>query len=92
MEGKTHFMIEIPHTKEQCMQMLDEIKGQTPEMLNKMEWGCMDNNHIGYAVVEATNKDEALKMLPVQERKMAKITKLDKFSVQQIEDLHKEHA
>lgn len=92
MEGKTHFMIEMPHTKEECMRMLDDIKEKTPDILNKMEWGCMDNNHVGYAIVEAKDKKEALNMLPGKERDKAKVTKLDRFTVKQIEDLHKEHA
>ncbi|MGE5432914.1 MAG: hypothetical protein ACM3QX_17670 [Syntrophomonadaceae bacterium] len=92
MEGKTHFMIEIPHTKADCMQMLDDIKDKTPDILNNVEWGCMDNNHTGFAIVDANSKEEALQMLPDKERAMAKVTKLDKLTVKQIDDFHKETA
>ena len=92
MEGKTRFMVEIPHTNAQCMQMLDDIKEKTPDILHKIEWGCMDNNHTGFAVVEANKKEDVLKMLPEKERSKAKVTKLEKFSKKQIEDFHKEHA
>jgi len=87
----TTFLIKLPHTQEECLKAIDEVKASKPELLNKIEWGCMDNDHCGYLTVKAKGKDEALDQLTQTEQKNAQVVKVSKFSAKQIEDFHKTH-
>ncbi len=86
---KSQYLIESPHTKEECMAALDSIAQQGKNMLNKWDWGCMDGNHTGYALVEAQNENEALRQVPENIRNKAKVHKVTKFSSEEINAMHK---
>jgi len=34
----TSFLIKLPHTSEECLKAIDEVKESKPELLNKIEW------------------------------------------------------
>jgi hypothetical protein len=82
------YVIESPHTKEECMQALDEMAQQQPQMLDKVVFGCMSGEHTGWATIEADNEEEVRKMLPSNVRGKAKVVPVSKFNKQQIESLH----
>jgi len=83
------FLIITPHTAEQCLKSLDEYSAQNPDLLKKIDWGCMVGDHAGYVVVEAADETAARNMLPAAERKAARIIQLNKFTVEQIKEFHK---
>lgn len=82
------YMVKLPHSKEECLAMLDDISAKGTKMLDKIEWGCMSGDHTGYVMVEAEDETAALAMLPEAERKTANVTKLTKFSPEQIKMFH----
>ena len=41
------YLIESPHTKEECLQALDDVLARGPEFLARFEWGCMSGDHTG---------------------------------------------
>jgi hypothetical protein len=51
----------------------------------------MDGDHTAYAFIEGTSPETVRKMLPENEQKAAKITKVNKMTAAQIEKIHKEH-
>ena len=85
----TYFVM-APHSKEQCMKVLDELKSKGEANLSKYEFGCMAGDHTTYAFIKAPSEDALRKMLPSDVLANAKIQKVDAFSVKQIEDFHKQ--
>ncbi|MDR3611453.1 MAG: hypothetical protein P4L27_12875 [Ignavibacteriaceae bacterium] len=84
---KERYMVEIRHTPEECLNVLDKIKDKDAKLLQKMEWGCMSGDHTGYMVVNASSEQDALKGIPADFN--AKAYKLAKFTPKQIEEFHK---
>ena len=83
------YMIEMPHTDAECLQALDEISEQAPQLLSMANWGCKAGVHTGWAVVEAKDDAGARQYVasPSMQNK-ARITKLTTFSRQDIESFH----
>ena len=85
------YLVQVPHTKEQCMNIMNEIKGKGDMFLSKFEFGCMSGDHTAYAFLEGNSEDNVRQMLPEDARKDAKIEKVEKYTAAQIEKMHKEH-
>lgn len=85
------YLVTIPHTPEQCLNTLDDMKAKGDAFLSKFEFGCMDGDHTAYAFVDGTSPDNVRKMLPEKQQKAAKIIKVNKMTAAQIEKIHKEH-
>lgn len=82
------YMITSPHTKEECMQALDQSAQMGEQQLGQWRWGCQSGDHTAYAFVQAQNEDQALQMVPEIVRNKADVQKLDQFSADQIRDMH----
>jgi hypothetical protein len=83
------YHIESPHTKEECLQALDETLARGPQLLVQYDWGCMAGEHVGWATVEAGSESEARNMVPALVRNKARITPVSKFTPSQIESFHR---
>jgi hypothetical protein len=84
----TQYLIESPHTAEECMQALDDISGQGPKALAKWNFGCMTGDHTGWAMVSAADEQAALQMVPANLREKAHVHKLNKFTAAEIKKMH----
>lgn len=73
------FMIESPHPIEQCDQVLQDL--HAAGYLNQFEWGCKDNDHTGWAIVEAENLEHARQIVPWYLRDKARVVRLVKFNI-----------
>jgi len=82
------YLIESPHTKEECLRALDELVEEDPQLLDKYEFGCMAGEHTGYATVEAASEADAEKLVPEFLRGKAKIVELTKFTPEQVRSFH----
>jgi hypothetical protein len=49
--------------------------------LHHFEWGCKDNDHTGWAVVEAESFEDARQIVPWYLRDHARIVRLVKFDL-----------
>ena len=87
-----HFMIEMTHTPDMCLEALDEMAAKESGLLDQIWWGCMDGNHTGWAVVEACSKQEALDMIPINALEEVTITEVRKLTEEDIRELHKKLA
>ncbi len=82
------FMVEVPHSKEECLKMLDEMMENKPKQLDKFYWGCSTGNHTGWAFMDADTENEVRNMLPSTMRDEVRITKVDLFTPKQIKAFH----
>jgi hypothetical protein len=84
------YLVQIPHTPEQCVKTLTDMKSNGDVFLSKFEWGCMSGDHTAYAFLEGKTDADVRLMLPKDVQASAKITKVDKFTSEQIEKIHKD--
>lgn len=84
------YFVQIKHTQEQCLKTLDDVKNNENAVLSKFEWGCMSGDHTAYAFLEGKSEADVKQMLPKDEQADAKIQKVNKFTPDQIEKIHKD--
>jgi hypothetical protein len=82
------YMIESPHTEEECTRALDETLAKGSDILAKFDWGCMSGEHTGWAIVDAESESAARNMVPSFVRNKARVVKVDKFTPQQLKSSH----
>lgn len=85
----SRFLVQSPHSKEECLKALDEMLAKGTETLSKFEWGCMAGDHTGYALIDAENESRVRNMLPSFVRDKARVTQVGKFTPDQIRSFHK---
>jgi len=86
------YFVQVPHTQDQCMKMLGDMKQKGDPYLSKFYFGCAYGNHTGYAILEGQSVDAVRQALPKDLQANAKIEKVDVFTTAQIEKMHQEHA
>ena len=84
------FMIQSPHSKEECLHALDETLAAGPEVLAKYEFGCTKGDHTGYAIVNVPDENTARGMVPKFLRSKAKVVQVTPFTPEAIRALHKQ--
>ena len=82
------YFVKIPHTKEECLNSLDEMKSKGSEFLSKFNFGCSAGDHTAYAIFEGKTESEIKNMLPSNLRPKAIVTKVGKYTPQEIEEMH----
>lgn len=83
------YVIEAPHTPEECMNALDEALAKGPEVLDKFVFGCMKGVHTGYAYIDAKSKEDVSALIPKSMQAKVKITEVSKFTPEQVRSFHK---
>lgn len=73
------FVIESLHLAEDCNQVLKDL--HAAGYLHNFEWGCKDNDHTGWAIVEAESAEDARQMVPWYLREKARVVRLVKFDL-----------
>ncbi len=71
------YIIVSPHTAEDCDKAIKEI--HAAGYLHHFDWGCKDEDHTGYAIIEAANHEHARQIVPWFLRDRARVVKLVKF-------------
>jgi hypothetical protein len=89
---KDVYFVQATHTPETCLNTLTSMKAKGDAMLSKFEFGCMSGDHTAYAFLEGTSEADVKQSLPKDVQANVKIKKVDKFTGDQIEQIHKEHA
>jgi hypothetical protein len=83
------YLIESPHTKEECLKALDETLAKGPDVLNRFEYGCMSGDHRGWATVEAGSENQAREYVPSFLRSKTRVVQVGRFTPEQIRSFHK---
>lgn len=88
------FLIEVPHEAETiaCARAVKILLETGSHYLTHAEFGCMDGDHRGWIIIDAENKDQARSMLPPVYRAKAQIVGLNKFSIEELDELIKQHG
>jgi hypothetical protein len=84
------YLIETPHTKEECLALLKEVKAQG--YLRHFDWGCGSRVHTGWAIIEAEDDAQASLAIPPLVRSKARVVKLSKYDAASIESFERQVA
>ena len=87
------FFVELEHEAEKsaCLRAAQILLKSGSHYLTNADFGCLDGVHKAWITVDVTNKEEAKAILPPEYRSGAKIIKLNKFTLAEIEDLLAHH-
>ena len=80
------FLIEVYHEKEKiaCAQAAKIFLSSGSHFLTNADWGCNDDVHKAWMIVEVENKDEARRIIPSAFKSKASIVQLNKFSWEEV--------
>jgi len=84
-------MIISKHTAEDCRNAVKYFAEFHSGYITHFEWGCKDNDHKAYAIIEAESHEHAKMVVPPLLREKAKVVKLTYFYPKKTgdEDIHK---
>lgn len=87
------FLIEVPHPEETlaCARAVEILLKTGSHYLTRADFGCRDGVHKAWIIVEVDGKDEARRILPPAYRSQARVVKLCKFSIEEIEEIMRHH-
>ena len=87
------FLIEVPHEAEHeaCLRAVRILLTSGSHFLTRSEFGCFDGVHKGWLIVGLESKEEARSILPPAFRSQANIVKLNKFTIEEIDELLRHH-
>jgi hypothetical protein len=87
------FLIEVPHEaeREACLWAIRLLLTSGSHWLTHADFGCYDGEHKSWITLEAESKEEARSVLPPVLRPLAKIVKLNKFSLEEVDGMLGQH-
>ncbi|HEY7534435.1 MAG TPA: hypothetical protein VH878_00635 [Thermodesulfobacteriota bacterium] len=87
------FLIEVPHEAEvvACARVVQIFLTSGSHFLTHADWGCMDEEHKAWMIVEVDSKDEARLIVPPAFRSQAKIVRLNTFTMEEIDEILNHH-
>jgi hypothetical protein len=87
------FLIEVPHEEEvvACAKVARVFVTSGSHFLSHADWGCKDGDHRAWMIVDVDSRDEARGLLPPAYRAQARIVKLNKFSLEELDSIIAHH-
>ena len=87
------FLIEVPHGEETlaCARVVEIFLKTGSHFVTNTDWGCLDGEHKAWILMEFDNKEEARRILPPEFRSKAKIVSLNKFSMEEGDNILRHH-
>jgi hypothetical protein len=87
------FLIEVPHSVEQlaCARVVEIFLKSGSHFLTHADWGCRDGVHKAWITVDVDDKEAARCILPPALRSEAKIVALNLFTMDEIDDILRQH-
>lgn len=87
------FLIEVPHEAEvsACVRAVEIFLTTGSHFLSNADWGCLDGDHRAWIVAEVNDREEARCILPPAYRADAKIVCLNKFTMEELEEIKQHH-
>ena len=89
----TRYLIEVPHEnkKEACDRAVRVFMETGSHFMTNADWGCSDDVHKAWFVVDVESREEAVQILPSLFRQTAHIIALQRFRVEDIGLTRKQH-
>lgn len=80
------YLIEVQHggDKTSCLRSLKAFLRPRNHLVTSVEWGCFDAENKAWLIVKTNSREDALQIVPSIYRGNAKITRLQKFSLEGI--------
>jgi hypothetical protein len=93
MTAMHRYLIEVPHDSDTvaCARAVQVFLSTGSHFLTNADWGCRDGDHRAIIIVEVESREEARAIVPVAFREAAKVVRLGKFTLPQIEKTLREH-
>lgn len=87
-----NYLIEAPHDKNEkaCLTAIRVFMESGSHFLANASWGCRDNEHKAWLIVDVDTREQAIQILPPLYRKNAKITQLFQVTRKDLEHYKKE--
>lgn len=88
------FLIDVPHAPDAlaCARVVQVFLTSGSHFLTNADWGCLDDEHHAWMIVDADDKDEARLIVPPAFRPQARIVALNRFSMDQIDAIISRHT
>ena len=80
------YIVISEHTAEDCRMAVKHFIHYHANFLTHFEWGCLDNDHHAYVIIEAESHEKALMSVPPLFREKAKAIKLVYFKPKEGKD------
>jgi len=89
----SRYLIEVTHgsDKIECLRSVAILLTSGSHFLRNADWGCLDGEHKAWFFMDAESKEEAIRVVPPAYRKDTKITQLNRFKLEDVEELLKRH-
>lgn len=87
------FLIEIPHdgTAAACARAAELLLRTGSHLMTHAEYGCNDGVHKAWMIVETGSREDARNLVPPDLKPIALITRLNHFSMAQVDELKRRH-
>jgi hypothetical protein len=88
------FFVEIPHEAETaaCARAVKALLETGSHFLTHADYGCKDGEHKAWMILELESKEDVRRILPPAFRSQAKIVQLNRFSMEEIDELLRYHG
>lgn len=89
----SRFLVEVPHEadKTACIKAIQAFLRTGSHFLTHADWGCKDGEHKAWIIVDVEEREEARAIVPHNYRANAKVTRLNYFTMKEIEGLKEYH-
>ena len=87
------FLVEVPHEADprECALAAKILISSGSHYLTHADFGCLDGVHKAWIIVEADSKEDVRFIVPSIFRPRAKIVQLNKFSLDELEEILAHH-
>ncbi|HEY7269343.1 MAG TPA: hypothetical protein VH951_05920 [Dehalococcoidia bacterium] len=85
------YLIESPHTEQECLEVLDSVVAQGPGALARFDFACAvgdHSRHMAYVTVDAASESAARSTLPGPMAAKAQVVEVGKFTADQVRSFH----
>lgn len=80
------YIVISSHTAEDCKAAVKHFREYHAGFLSKFEWGCYDNDHTAYQIIEAESHEKAMLAVPPLFREKTRVVQLVHFNPKKAED------
>jgi hypothetical protein len=87
------FLIEVPHDAEKaaCARAIRTFLRTGSHFLANADWGCSDGEHKAWLILELPSREDALTVVPPTYRAEARVVKLDRYTLREVEESLRHH-
>jgi len=88
------FLIEVPHEEDTiaCARVIKIFLSSGSHFLTNADWGCADRDHRCWMIVDVNDRQEALGIVPPGMRAQARVVRLTRFTMDEIDRILQEHG